>query len=77
MGLVGLLLVSEEVRGHPIDTSDRLWGYAAYTAGGAVLGAGVGLAFRSTTWQPVDLVTLKPQAARPMPAVRVSWTVRF
>jgi hypothetical protein len=73
VGLVaGLLLVTEEITGHPIDTSDRILGYAAYTAGGAVLGASVGLGLRKVTWQPVDLVTLKPQ-----PAARLSWTIRF
>jgi hypothetical protein len=78
VGLIaGLLLVTEEIEGEPIDTSERIWKTAAYTAGGAVLGTGVGLGFRSTTWQPVDLVTLKPQAARPTPALRFAWTVRF
>jgi hypothetical protein len=75
--LTGLLLVTEEVVGHPIDTSDRIWWTAGLTAGGAALGTGVGYAARSVTWQPVDLVTLKPQAAAAGPAVRVSWTIRF
>jgi hypothetical protein len=78
VGLIaGLLLVTEEIEGGDIDTSERIWKTALYTAGGAVLGTGVGLALRSTTWQPVDLVTLKPQAARPIPGLRVAWTVRF
>ena len=78
VGLVaGLFLVTEEIEGEKIDTSERIWKTAAYTAGGAVLGTGVGIALRSTTWQPVDLVTLKPQAARPTPGLRVSWSVRF
>jgi hypothetical protein len=78
VGLIaGLLLVTEEIEGGEIDTSERIWKTAAYTAGGAVLGTGVGVVLRSSTWQPVDLVTLKPQAARPTPALRVSWTVRF
>jgi hypothetical protein len=78
VGLIaGLLLVTEEIEGGEIDTSERIWKTAAFTAGGAVLGTGVGVVLRSSTWQPVDLVTLKPQAARPLPAVRVSWTVRF
>jgi hypothetical protein len=78
VGLIaGLLLVTEEIEGGPIDTSERIWKTAAYTAGGAVLGTAVGVAVRSTTWQPVDLVTLKPQAARPTPALRLAWTVRF
>jgi hypothetical protein len=78
VGLIaGLFLVTEEIEGGEIDTSERIWKTAAYTAGGAVLGTAVGVATRSTTWQPVDLVTLKPQAARPLPALRVSWSVRF
>lgn len=78
---VGLLasafLVTEEIAGHPIDTRDRIEWTAGLTAGGAALGAGVGAVLRSVTWQPVDLVTLKPQAADVRPALRVSWTVRF
>ena len=42
-------------------------------------GAGVGRLLRSETWQPVDLVTLKPQprVTEAGPGFRVSWTVRF
>lgn len=79
VGLIaGLLLVTEEIEGGEIDTSERIWKTAAYAAGGAVLGTGVGLGFRSTTWQPVDLVTLKPHTAEnARPALRVSWTIHF
>lgn len=78
VGLVaGLLLVTDEIAGEPIDTSERIWKTAAFTAGGAALGTGVGAILRSVTWQPVDLVTLKPQAAEARPALRVSWTLRF
>jgi hypothetical protein len=75
--LAGLLLVTEEVAGRPVSTHDRIEWTAGLTAGGAALGAGVGLVTRSVTWQPVDLVTLKPQAADARPAARVSWTIRF
>lgn len=78
VGLIaGLLLVTEEITGESMDTSEKIWKTAAATAGGAALGTGVGIATRSVKWQPVDLVTLKPQAAQPRPAVRVSWTIRF
>lgn len=75
--LAGLLLVTEKIAGHPVSTTDRIEWTAGLTAGGAALGAGVGLVARSVTWQPVDLVTLKPQAAEARPAVRLSWTIRF
>jgi hypothetical protein len=78
VGLISsFFLVTEEIAGHPIDTSDRIWRSAALTAGGAVLGSAAGLGFRSVTWEPVDLVTLKPQAARAQPAAQLSWTIRF
>jgi hypothetical protein len=78
VGLVAsLFLVTKEIEGRDVDTSERIWKTAAYTAGGAVLGTAVGVGLRSTTWQPVNLVTLKPQAARPIPALRLAWTVRF
>jgi hypothetical protein len=75
--LAGLLLVTEEIAGHPVSTRDRIEWTAGLTAGGAALGAGVGLVTRSVKWHPVDLVTLKPQAADARPAARVSWTIRF
>jgi hypothetical protein len=75
--LAGVFLATEEVLGHAVDTRDRITWTAGLTAGGGVLGAGVGLAARSVTWQPVDLVTLKPQAAEAGPALRLSWTIRF
>ena len=47
--------------------------------GAAGLGALVGQYTRTTRWQQVDLVTLRPQprSERRAPSVRLAWTVRF
>jgi hypothetical protein len=75
--LAGVFLATEDVVGRELDAGERVAWTAGLAAGGAATGAAVGLLTRSVTWQPVDLVTLKPQAADMRPALRVSWTVRF
>lgn len=85
--LVGAFLITDEVAGRHVDAGERVAWTAGLAAGGAGLGAAVGRLTRSVTWQPVDLVTLKPhpiaargaaaQAADVRPALRWSWTVRF
>lgn len=75
--LAGAFVVTRELLGHEVGGGER----AAWTAGLGVAGAGagavVGRVARSVTWQPVDLVTLKPVAADARPALRLAWTVRF
>ena len=68
---------TEEIFNRELDWEERVAWTAGLTAGGAAAGAGIGYVTRSVSWQPVDLVTLKPQVARTLPAARVSWTVRF
>jgi hypothetical protein len=80
LGLVaGSFLITRELLGHEVGAGERIGWMAGLTAAGAGAGAGIGRLARSTTWQPVDLVTLKPQprATDAGPGFRVSWTVRF
>jgi hypothetical protein len=80
VGLVAsAFVVSRELFGHEIGDWERVGWTAAFTAGGAGLGAVAGHYTRTTRWQAVDLTTLRPQprADRSAPAVRLAWTVRF
>jgi hypothetical protein len=80
LGLVaGSFLITRELLGHEVGAGERIGWMAGLTAAGAGAGAGIARLARSTTWQPVDLVTLKPQprATDAGPGFRVSWTVRF
>ncbi|HEY8151233.1 MAG TPA: hypothetical protein VIK51_20165 [Vicinamibacteria bacterium] len=80
LGLVaGSFLITRELLGHEIGAGERIAWMAGLTAAGAGGGAGIARLARSTTWQPVDLVTLKPQprATDAGPGFRVSWTFRF
>jgi hypothetical protein len=80
LGLVaGSFLITRELLGHEVGAGERIGWMAGLTAAGAGAGAGIARLARSTTWQPVDLVTLKPQprATDAEPGFRVSWTVRF
>jgi hypothetical protein len=80
LGLVaGSFLITRELLGHEVGAGERIGWTAGLTAAGAGAGAGIGRLARSTAWQPVDLVTLKPQprATDAGPGFRVSWTVRF
>jgi len=77
--LASLFLVSREMFGHEIGAWERVGWTAGLTAGGAGLGALGGRLTRTTRWQPVDLVTLKPQPRADLSPARVgfAWTVRF
>jgi len=80
LGLVaGSFLITRELLGHEVGAGERIGWMAGLTAAGAGGGAAIARLARSTTWQPVDLVTLKPQprATDAGPGFRVSWTVRF
>jgi hypothetical protein len=80
LGLVaGSFLITREVVGHEIDAWERVAWMTGLTVGGAGAGAGIARLARSETWQPVDLVTLKPQPATTDagPGFRLSWTIRF
>ncbi|HEU0108702.1 MAG TPA: hypothetical protein VFT38_21125 [Vicinamibacteria bacterium] len=80
VGLVASAFVAtRELLGHEVGGWERAAWMGGLTAGGALAGTGVGRLARSTTWQPVDLVTLKPQprTARARPTVRLAWTFRF
>jgi hypothetical protein len=80
LGLVaGSFLITRELFGREVRTGERIGWTAALTAVGTGAGAGIAHLARSVTWQPVDLVTLKPQprATDLGPGFRVSWTVRF
>jgi hypothetical protein len=80
LGLIaGSFLITREVVGHDVDAWERVAWMSGLTVGGAALGAGVARLARSETWQPVDLVTLKPQprTTDTGPGFRLSWTVRF
>jgi len=80
LGLVaGSFLITRELLGHEVGAGERIGWMAGLTAGGALAGTGVARLARTTTWQPVDLVTLKPlpRTARARPTVRLAWTFRF
>jgi hypothetical protein len=80
LGLVaGSFLITRELLGHEVGAGERIGWMAGLTAAGAGGGAGVARLARSVTWQPVDLVTLKPQPRATLlgPGFRLSWTVRF
>jgi hypothetical protein len=80
LGLVaGSFLITRELLGHDIGAGERIAWMTGLTAVGAAGGAGIARLARSETWQPVDLVTLKPQPRTTDvgPAFRLSWTVRF
>ena len=80
LGLVaGSFLITREVVGHEVGAWERVAWMSGLTVGGAGLGAGIARLARSETWQPVDLVTLKPQprTTDTGPGFRLSWTVRF
>jgi hypothetical protein len=75
LGLVAGALVG----GDDLEAWERVAWMAGLTAAGAGAGAGVAHLARTETWQPVDIVTLKPQprATDAGPGLRLSWTVRF
>jgi hypothetical protein len=78
LGLVaGSFLITRELLGHEVGAGERIAWMAGLTAAGAGAGAGIARLARSETWQPVDLVTLKPQTTDASPGFRLSWTVRF
>jgi len=78
LGLVaGSFLITRELLGHEVRAGERIGWMAGLTAAGAGAGAGIARLARSETWQPVDLVTLKPQTTDAGPGFRLSWTVRF
>jgi len=80
VGLVaGAFVATRELLGHEVGGWERAAWMGGLAAGGALAGTGVARLARSTTWQPVDLVTLKPQprTARARPTVRLAWTFRF
>ena len=80
LGLVaGSFLITRELLGHEVDAGERIGWTSGLTAAGAGAGAGIARLTRSTSWQPVDLVTLKPQprATDSGPGFRLSWAVRF
>jgi len=82
IGLIAsAFVVSREIFGREVGDWERVGWTAAFTAGGAGLGALVGRYTRTTRWQQVDLVTLRPQP-RPRtdhsaPGIRFAWTVTF
>jgi hypothetical protein len=75
--LAGSFLITDEVVGHKIDAWERAAWMTGLTAGGAALGVGVARLTRKETWEPLDLVTLRPHAADAGPALRLSVTLRF
>jgi len=83
IGLVGsAFVITRELLGHEVRTGERIGWTAAFTAVGAGAGALTGHLVRTDRWQPVDLVTLKPQPPRrhgdlSPPGLRLAWTVRF
>jgi len=80
LGLIaGSFLITREVTGHEIDAWERVAWMSGLTVAGAGAGAGIARLARKETWQPVDLVTLKPQPAisDAGPGFRFSWTFRF
>jgi hypothetical protein len=80
LGLVAsAFVVSRELFGREVGDWERVGWTAAFTVGGAGLGALAGRYTQTTRWQPVDLTTLRPQPRtdRRSPSVRLAWTVRF
>jgi len=80
LGLIaGSFLITREVAGHDIDAWERVAWISGLTVAGAGAGAGIARLARKETWQPVDLVTLKPQprVTDAGPGFRFSWTFRF
>jgi hypothetical protein len=78
LGLVtSFFVVSRELLGHEIGAWERVGWTAAFTAGGAAIGLGVARATRKETWEPVDLITLKPRAADADRPLQLSVSVRF
>jgi len=80
LGLIaGSFLITREVVGHEIDTWERVAWMSGLTVAGAGAGAGIARLARKETWQPVDIVTLKPQprTTDAGPGLRLSWTFRF
>jgi hypothetical protein len=80
LGLIaGSFLITREVVGHEIGAWERVAWMSGLTVAGAGAGAGIARLARKETWQPVDLVTLKPQprTTDAGPGFRLSWTVRF
>ncbi len=80
VGLVAsAFVVSRELFGREVGDWERVGWTAAFTVGGAGLGALAGRYARTTRWQSVDLTTLRPQprSDRRSPSVRLAWTVRF
>jgi hypothetical protein len=78
LGLVaGSFLITRELLGHEVGAGERVGWMAGLTAGAAGAGAGIARLTQSVKWQPVDLVTLKPQTTDAGPALRLSWTIRF
>jgi hypothetical protein len=75
LGLVAGVFVG----GDDVGAWERAAWMTGLTAAGAGAGAGIARLARSETWQPVDLVTLKPQPRTTDmgPGFRLSWTVRF
>ena len=73
LGLVAGIFVG----GEDVGAWERAAWMTGLTAAGAGAGAGIARLARSETWQPVDLVTLKPQTTDTGPGFRLSWTVRF
>ena len=75
--LAGAFLITDELVGHKIDAWERAAWMTGLTAGGSMLGLGVARLTRKDTWEPLDLVTLRPHAADAGPALRLSLTLRF
>jgi hypothetical protein len=73
LGLVAGIFVG----GDDVGAWERAAWMTGLTAAGAGAGAGIARLARSETWQPVDLVTLKPKTTDAGPGFRLSWTVRF
>jgi hypothetical protein len=78
LGLVaGSFLITRELLGREVDTGERIGWMAGLTVVGAGAGAGIARLTQSVKWQPVDLVTLRPQTTDTGPGLRLSWTIRF
>lgn len=80
LGIVaGAFVATRELLGHEVEAGERIAWIGGLGVAGAGAGAGIARLARKETWQPVDLVTLKPQPAATDagPGLRLSWTVRF